>query len=251
MPFVVLGSVSFLSWFISMLAGGGSPLVLIPLVSFLVGAQQVAPIITIGMLMGNTQRLLFFWREVDWQVVRWYFPGAIAGAVLGAYALTYIHVEGIQLFIGIALLLMVAHHWLSKVWTQNSDRVFQLKPWHFMPCAFFYAFGSGLIGSTGPIMNPVYLNYGLTKEKMIATKSVNVLVIHVVKILTYLALGILGASSLTYGLVIGLSAIPANWLGKWVLNRMSGDQFRQVAFTFIAISGVLMLWEQRNLWVLW
>ncbi|ASC74332.1 hypothetical protein XM38_053070 [Halomicronema hongdechloris C2206] len=242
MAIAVLALASFVAWFFSMLAGGGSPLVLIPLITLLFGSQAVAPVITTGLLVGNTQRSLFFWRDIDWRVTLWYTPGAIAGAILGSYALTQIHVEWLQIVIAIALLLMVLNYWVSK-----QETPFAVQAWYFLPIAFFNAAASGLIGSTGPIMNPVYLNYGLDKEKMIATKSLNKAMLHGVKIIAYGALGAFNGPFLIYGLVIGLGAIPANWLGKRVLERMSSERFRQLVFTFVAVSGVLMLWQQRNL----
>lgn len=242
MILILLGLVSFIAWFISMLAGGGSPLILIPLVSFIFGAQAVAPVITIGLLVGNSQRVLFFWRDIDWQVTLWYLPGAIAGAILGSYIFTQVHLEGLQILIALALLLMVANYWVGK-----REQAFPVQVWQFLPLAFLYACGSGLIGSTGPIMNPVYLNYGLIKQQMVATKSINVVVVHTVKLITYITLGALSLPYLTAGLIIGLAAIPANWLGQIVLKQLSNEQFRQLVFTVMAISGVLMLWQQRGL----
>ncbi|MBE9181100.1 sulfite exporter TauE/SafE family protein [Oculatella sp. LEGE 06141] len=246
MPLILLGLVSFVAWFISMIAGGGSPLILIPLVSFLFGSDAIAPVITTGMLVGNAQRTLYFWQEIDWDITRWYLPGAIAGAILGAYTLTQIHVDWLPTLVGIALLLMVANYGLGKVLSQPKAPL-PIKPWYFLPLAFCNAFGSGLIGSMGPILNPVYLSYGLVKERMIATKSVHVVVIHIVKLMTYAVLGTLTVPDLTCGLIIGLAAIPANWLGKRVLDKMSGDQFQQTVFAFVAVSGILMLWQQSSL----
>jgi hypothetical protein len=76
MVVAILFAASFVAWFLSMLAGGGSPFILIPLISLLLGAQVVAPVITVGLLVGNTQRGLFFWRQIDWTVTAWYIPGA-------------------------------------------------------------------------------------------------------------------------------------------------------------------------------
>lgn len=263
MPILVLGAASFVAWFISMLAGGGSPFILIPLITVFLGAQAVAPVLTTGLLVGNAQRSLVFWASVDWLVTAWYLPGAIAGAVIGSYAFTQIHVEWLQPLIAVALLWMV----VDAVWNGrsrssksepqpavgSSPASSAIQPWHFGVYGFFYAFGSGLIGSMGPVMNPLYLNYGLEKEQMIATKATNVLVVHVVKMLTYAALGAFTPTLLAYGLLIGAAAIPANWLGKLVLDRMSSAQFRQVVLTFVALSGVFMLWEQRGMlaMVLW
>ncbi|MDA0672093.1 MAG: sulfite exporter TauE/SafE family protein [Cyanobacteria bacterium] len=244
MAVLILGSVSFVAWFLSMLAGGGSPLVLIPVITVLLGSQAVAPVITTGLLVGNSQRSLFFWREIDWVVTAWYVPGAIAGALLGAYAFANLHLEWLQIFLGLALLLMVANYGLSR-WLKRRSWSLTVRAWHFLPAAFLNGVGSGLVGSTGPIMNPLYLGYGLEKEAMVATKSANKAFLHLVKIASYLTLGVLDSSYLGYGLVIGVAAMPANWLGKQVLARMSSEQFRQMVFTLIAVSGLLMLWQQR------
>ena len=247
---LLLGSASFVAWFFSMLAGGGSPLVLIPLLTLLLGTQAVAPVITTGLLIGNTQRSLFFWQKIDWQVTIWYLPGCLSGAVLGAYIFTRVHVDWLQILIGIALLGMVLNYWVGRS-LKLFERQFTMRAWYFLPAAFFNAVGSALIGSTGPIMNPMYFSYGLEKEAMIATKASNKAFLHVIKLLSYAALGVLEPNHIGYGLLIGLGAMPANWLGKWVLERITNDQFRQMVFAFVAVSGVLMIWEQRSWLLAW
>jgi hypothetical protein len=235
-----LFAASFIAWFLSMLAGGGSPFILIPLISLWIGVQAVAPVITTGLLVGNSQRSLLFWEHIDWTVTAWYVPGAVVGAVIGCYGLSQIHAEGFQALVGVGLVIMAISHGLGRREVQMT-----IQTWTFLPVALINAIGSGLIGSTGPIMNPMYLNYGLEKEAMIATKALNKAVLHVVKLTAYLLLGNLSLEYLAYGLVIGLAAMPANWLGKRVLASISAQQFRQLVFTFVAVSGIVMVWQQR------
>ncbi len=246
MPIVSLTLVSFVAWFISTLAGGGSPLVLVPLVNFLLGPAAVAPAITTGMLLGNSQRIFMFWRHINWPVTLWFLPGGLTGAVLGAYAFTKIHLEWLELLIAVFLLVAVFSFGFGK-----KERTFSAKAWQFLPAGFLFAFVSGLIGSSGPAMNPLYLNYGLLKEEMIATKATNVAVIHVVKMVTYAALGVLTPQSLGYGLAIGLAAAPANWGAQHFLGKISDLQFRQLVLGMMAIAAVFMLWEQRDLVMFW
>lgn len=242
MSIVLLILTSFVSWFVSMLAGGGSPLILIPLVSFLLGSQTVAPIITTGMLLGNSQRIWLFWQDIDWRVTFWYLPGGIIGAFLGAYTSTQLELEWFQLVIGVFLVISVISFGFGK-----KERTFSVQAWQFLPAAFLYSFVSGLIGSSGPVLNPLYLNYGLIKEQMIATKAVNVVVIHLIKMVTYAAFGSLTTQNLGYGLIIGLSAVPANWIGQYLLSLLSEQQFRQLVLALMAISGLLMVWKERGL----
>lgn len=232
---------SAIAWFISSLAGGGSPFIIVPMVNFLLEAQAVPPVVTTGMLLGNLQRTFMFWQDIDWRLTWWYLPGAVLGAILGAFVYTQTQLQWLQILLGLFLVSSVFSFGFG-----DKEPSFQIQGWFFLPAGFIYAFLSGLIGSVGPVLNPFYLNYGLVKEKMIATKSAHVVVVHVAKIFTYITFGALTKPYILYGLVIGITAIPANWLGQIVLKRMSDDQFRKFVMVLVTISGLLILWNQRD-----
>lgn len=71
----------------------------------------------------------------------------------------------------------------------ERERSFRVRLWWFLPAGLLVAFLSGLIGGMGPVLNPLYLNYGTLKEEMVGTKSVNSSVMHATKIGTYATLG--------------------------------------------------------------
>lgn len=241
MTILLLALASFVAWFISSLAGGGSPFIIIPMVNFLLETAAIPPVVTTGMLLGNSQRVWQFWQDIDWGLTWWYLPGAISGAGLGAFVFTQAHLQWLQVLLGLFLVSSV----FSFGWS-NQENPFKVSSWFFLPAGFIYAFLSGLIGSIGPILNPFYLNYGLVKEKMIATKSAHVLVVHAVKMATYASLGALTPAYLGYGLVIGIAAVPANLLGQIVLQQISDQQFRRFVIALVTISGLAILWEQRD-----
>jgi uncharacterized membrane protein YfcA len=245
MTLIALVFVSAIAWFISTLAGGGSPMILIPVVSIWLGSQAVAPVVTLGMFLGNTQRAWLFWDRIDWRLTAWFAPGAIAGAILGAYAFTKIDVAWLEMAIGLFLILSV----LGSNWMTPEKSNWRPPVWSFLPLGVVKAVISGLVGSSGQILNPFYLNYGLSKENLIATKSVNVLIIHTVKIITYVSLGVIKPEYLGYGLILSLAAIPGNLLGQQILQRMSGQQFRQVVLAMMLVSGVLMICQNGEIQV--
>jgi len=237
----ILVGASAVGWFLSTLAGGGSPLILIPAASALLGPTAVPPTITVGMLCGNAQRIWIYRQHVDRVVTAWFMPGAIAGAVLGAFAFSQLQVTWLGLLLGLFLLVSIFTYSLSQ-----HFEALRVQAWYFLPAGFVYAFLSGLIGSTGPLLNSFYLNYGLDKEGLVGTKSANVAAVHAVKIAAYLAFGALTPEHLIYGLAIGIGALPGNWLGQRVLERMDERQFRQVVLAFVAVSGLLLVWDQRQ-----
>ena len=269
LPIVYLSVASFFAWIVSTLAGGGSPFILIPLVNLLMGAAAVPPVITIGMFFGNAHRVFLFWREIDWMLTAWYAPGAIAGAILGAYTFTQIHLDWLQLVIGVFLIVSAFLFEIEKKPEKLDQKLdqkldeklaealipeevkpkFQLKAWYIMPAGFLKAYVSGLVGTTGPVLNPFYLRYGLVKEKMIATKAAHMTIIHLVKIITYGAFAAMSKEQIVAGLAIGLAAIPANLVGKYILSRMSPDQFREIVLAFMGVGGLWMLWGQKDLFM--
>lgn len=246
MTIFLLMLASFIAWIISSLAGGGSPFIIIPMVNFLLEPQAVPPVVTTGMLLGNFQRAWQFWQDIDWQLTWWYLPGAISGAILGSFVFTQTQLQWLQVLLGLFLVSSVFSFGFGK-----KAQSFQVHGWFFLPAGFVYAFLSGLIGSIGPVLNPFYLNYGLVKEKMIATKSAHVLVVHIAKIVTYAALGVLTMPYLGYGLVIGIAAVPGNWLGQLALQKISDEQFRQLVIALVTVSGLLILWDQRDFFAFW
>lgn len=246
MSIVFLTLASFSSWFISTVAGGGTPLILIPLIGYFLGSTAVPPVLTIVMLCGHPQRLFLYWKKVQWRLMWWYLPGAIIGAMLGALIYTTTQIEWLPILLALFLITSTFSYGIK------SDRpFFKVHLWYFLPSGFIFAFLSGLIGSTGPMLNPLYLNYGLVKEEMIATKSAHLVVVHIVKIITYGYFGALNFHYLGYGLLMGIAAFPGNWFGQMALKKVSEQRFRQLVVGFVWLSSVLILWEQRQFLRFW
>jgi uncharacterized membrane protein YfcA len=241
-----LALAGIVGWFISLLAGGGSALILMPIVGMFLGAVAIAPVITISGLFGNSERVFVYWQKINWDVVKWELPGAIFGGILGAFTLTKLKLDWLSILVGIFLIFSAASYFFK-----NEEKSFTVKAWYFLPAGFAYAFLSGLIGSMGPVLAPLYINYGLQKEELLATQATNRVIVHIVKIFVYGFLGAFKLPYIGYGIVLGLAAIPGNWLGHLVLQKISEKQFRRLVISFVLFSGMLILWQQRELLVFW
>jgi uncharacterized membrane protein YfcA len=101
------------------------------------------------------------------------------------------------------------------------------------------------VGASGLLVNPFYLNHGLMKEAMLATRAVNSLAIQLVKIAAYVAFGVLDWRLARHGLVAGAGAIAAIWLANPWLRHLSSYRFRQFAVFVMLFGGLLILWQQR------
>lgn len=228
-----------LAYIISTLSGGGGSLLLVPVINYLLGTKATPPVVNLGNLVGEPVRIILFWKNIEWRIVKYYLPSAVAGTILGAWIFSTIKLEWLQIIVGLFLISTIFQYRFGK-----KERSFKMKLGSFIPIGFFVEFLSTLIGAVGPVLNPFYLNYGLEKEKMIATKTVNSLFIGLVQISSYTALGSLKGNLWLYGIMLGLGASLGNWIGKRFLKKISSKAFRKWVVAMMVISGVFMIIKQ-------
>ena len=244
---LLLGVAGYIAWLIGTLSGGGGAMLLIPVINWVTKRPDaVAPVIAMATLIDAPVRVRLFWEHVRWEVVRFYLPGAIAGAIAGGYVFANTEAPWLKVLAGLFLISTVFQYGFGA-----KERSFRMRLWAFTPIGFVVALVSGIIGEAGPVLNPFYLNYGVQKEAMIGTKSVNSLGMQTTKLASYFAFGAMFREFLVYGLVVGAAAAAASWTGKRLLGRMGGKRFRQVVIGLMVLTGFILLWQERALLTGW
>jgi uncharacterized membrane protein YfcA len=237
----------FAAFTISTISGGGGAMILVPAINFFVSKSEVAPLVHLGNLVGRPTRLALFWKHIRWDIVKAYLPAAMVGGFLGAWLFTNMKLEWLQILIGLFLL---TSFWQFRYGKKKTT--FPMQRSYFAPLGFFVCFLSSLIGATGAVLNPFYLNYGVIKEELIATKAANSFFVAMVQLATYAAFGRLSGELWGYGLAMGLGAAVGNFLGKRLLKSISNDVFRNLVLIMMLVSGLVILYQQLALyWPVW
>jgi uncharacterized protein len=236
--FILIGA--FIVFILSTLTGGGASLLLMPLVAVVVGVKAVPPVMAISIGMSSTSKVILFWKSIDWNLFIWLFPSTIVGSILGARLFASISSDFLQVLIGVLLISTVFQ------WKNQKQPKYKIKAWHFAPMGLVVAFLSGLIGGVGPLMNSAYLNYGMSKESLLGTRSANAILLHLTKIASYAYFGFITEEVWKYGLLIGVTSMIAVYFGKLILAKISDLFFRKIVVISMIVSGVLMLWSNRS-----
>lgn len=230
----VLGIVAFI---LSTISGGGGGLVLVPVLNWLIGVSQTAPVLNLGSFLGRPARLIIFWKHIQWRVCLYYAPAAIVGAVLGSWLFSSFRIEWLQVVVGLFL--------ISTVWQfkfGKKEKSFNVKPWYFVPIGLLVSVLGTVIGALGPVLNPFYLNYGLEKEELIATKTANSFLMGISQISSYAFFGLLHNELWVYGLALGLGATIGNIVGKRFLSKMKSTTFRKWLIGLMVVSGSMLIY---------
>lgn len=236
---VLLFVAGIAAFIISTISGGGGALILIPFLNFLLGSSKTAPVLNLGTFIGRPARLILFWKYINWSVFWYYVPPALLGAWVAGWFFTQINASWLQILIGIFLISTIFQYRFGK-----KERSFPVKLWYFIPLGFLVSFLGTIIGALGPILNPFYLNLGLDKEELIATKTVNSFFLGISQIGSYTFFGLLYAELWIYGVGLGLGAVVGNIIGKKFLSKMKNTTFRKLLITLMVISGFLLIYNQ-------
>jgi hypothetical protein len=231
-----------ISWTIGIFSGGGGSIVLLAVVTHVIRVRTIAPVITIASLMASPTRILVSWRLIEWPVVRWYLPGAVSGAALGSWMFTWAGGGWLNLLFGLFLVSTPFQYRLGR-----RAYSFPMRRAMFLPVSLTVGLVSGLVGASSLISVPFYLNYGLTKERMIATGAVHSLFIQVTKIMTYGSLGVITPTSALEGAAAGLGAVLAIAATRRWLDAFQEIWFRRFAILLMFVSGLSLLWRSHHL----
>ena len=99
-----LFTLGLVCWFFSTVAAGGAATILIPIITLFLGAQMVAPIISVAAIIANPTRVYAFRKFIDWKVIFYLLPGSIVGAVLGSWSFSRADTQTIQIILGLFLM---------------------------------------------------------------------------------------------------------------------------------------------------
>lgn len=236
---IILFIAGIFAFIISTISGGGGALILVPFLNFLIGTTKTAPVINLGTFIGRPARLVLFWKHINWKVFWYYVPAAIVGAWVAGWFFTSIEASWLQILVGIFLISTVFQYRFGK-----KERSFTVKLWFFIPLGFLVSLLGTIIGALGPILNPFYLNLGLDKEELIATKTVNSFFLGIAQIGSYTFFGLLYRELWIYGIALGLGAVIGNIIGKNFLSKMKSSTFRKLLILLMVISGILLIYKQ-------
>lgn len=213
-------------------------MLLVPLLNFFIQSSLVPFTLTIGTFSSSVSRIIVFKNHVQWRIVAWFVPFSIPAVLAGAIVIKWVNPLYLQFFVAIFLLLNIRTLFVSE---DKMPRQKELRKWHLAIVGFLAGLVSGITGAIGLLFNRFYLKYGLSKEQIVATRAANEVLIHAIKLVVYLVLGLFNSESFYFGIAIGFAALFSAFTVKIILPKISELLFRKIGYGSMVVAGALLL----------
>lgn len=238
MKILLLFSTAIIAFWISAICGGGASLILIPALNLFLPTSLVPFSLTIGTFASSASRIVVFKKHVNRKLFLWFVPFALPSVLLGAWLIKYINPDYLQLVVALLLLANIPQLLQSKKKEEQEEKTYS--NFAIAIVGFLAGFVSGITGAIGLLFNRFYLKHGLKKEEIIATRAANEILLHVIKIVIYLLLGLYSNGAWLFGLLIALASVISAYTIKYILPHLSEFIFKKIGYGAMVLSGIAL-----------
>lgn len=238
MTFFISVIAAFFTAIISAITGMGGGITLFSLMTFLFPLQVLIPIHGIVQLVSNFSRTYLLRRHIKRDIFNYFLVGAPIGAFLGA-ALIQILDKRLPYVLISALIFYV-------LFKPQKLPQFHAPPILFLPIGIISAALGVVIGPTGPFLAVFFVRDDLDKNQIIATKSSIQIIVHLLKIPTFLYLGFNYLEHIPLLIAMSVTTYLGTLIGIKVLQKIPQKVFLLIFKSVLLIAGLRMLYKAIN-----
>jgi uncharacterized membrane protein YfcA len=217
--------------------GFGAGLVAVGALALIVSdVRDVVVLLLLVSLPAEVFVVVSSWREIAWRRVAALMVGIGAGIPVGAMALGRFEPGVLLSMLAVVLAVIGVAFLRTPVRT-----VIRWPRWAVGPIGLVSGLLTGLFGTGGPPLVVFYQLSGVTKGEFRGNLMAIFLLMTLVRVPSYAAVGLITEPRLWSGLTLLPAVIVGAWLGNRVHLRIDEDRFRRVVSVALVAMGVLLV----------
>lgn len=217
------------------IAGIGTAIAMIPVLTFAFGIREAIPIITVAMLLNNGSRWWANRAYIDYRVVGFFVLGAVPMSVVGGAVFANAPADLLARGLGVFLLALVVYRHLP------IGGGLQMNARGFVLVGFVQGFLSSIFGGAGPFGAHFFMAYGLYRNAFIGTVAVATTAINVTKGSVYGGYALIDARGIGIALAIGLIMAFGAAIGGRLVRHVPDRAFAYIVEAVMVTAGLTLL----------
>ncbi len=230
-------AVVFISSIISGFGGFGGAIVIIIVLTPILGAKAVVPLISVFAVCSNISRIIIYRKTIDYRLAVWFTAASLPGVYIGANFLAVVPERAFLAFMGIILMVTIpTRRYLKR-------RSFEPGMKTFVGFGMIFGFISGAAAGTGLLVIAALLNMGLQGPLLLGTDALIGIVNATSRAFSYWTLDLLSQDLFILGLVMGLASFPGTWIASLVVRNIGVTLHSRLMEVLIFSGGTWFLYK--------
>jgi len=233
--YAMIAVAAFLGSLVSGLGGFGGSFIIVIVLTPVVGAKSVIPLISVYAVCANLSRVLVYHGTIAWKPAIQFTLASLPGVYMGAWFLKEIPDTAFLGFMGAFLILILpARRYLKRT-------SFEPGPGTISSLGLLFGFMSGTAAGSGMLVIAFFNSIGLSGPLLLGTDAVIGLVNALTRSGTFYGMGLLDQRLVLLGLFMGLITLPGTWVASRMVRRMGAGVHDTLIETLIAVSGLIFI----------
>lgn len=241
-----LAFAAFATAVLSAIVGMAGGIILLSVMLLFLEPLTVIPLHGVVQLVSNGSRTWIQREHVEWGITWRYAALLLPAGLLGILVARELPAEATRLAIGVFV--------LAATW-RPGWLLFGTHPEDTNPHTRFWTLGGAVgflnpvIGATGPLIAPFFLNMGFSRQTIVGTKAACQALGHIAKVILFGAVVAFAyADWLLPLLLLSVMVIAGTWAGSRMLERVNDRAFTILFKTVLTLVALrLVLFEIWNL----
>ena len=228
---------AFVASLISGLGGFGGSFIIVIVMTPVVGAKAVIPLIAVYAICANLSRVYVYRKTVAWDHAIKFTLASLPGIYLGARFLKEIPESFFLGFMGAVLILVLpARRYLKRI-------AFVPGIWTVLGLGLLFGFMSGSAAGSGMLVIAFFNSIGLSGPLLMGTDAVIGLMNALTRSGTFYSMGLLDQHLMLLGLFMGVVTFPGSWLASKLVHRMGTRIHDRLIEALIAAAGAIFIYK--------
>ena len=237
MTLVLVALAAFSTALFHSVAGFAGALLLSVCLAPLIGVRAVVPVVSLAMIISNSNRILLFRNQIDWKAYRAIMITGLPGIIVGAVIYLYLPIKAIAIVMGCFLLISIP---LRRVFKKRNYNVGYRG---LSIVAIVYGVISGTVFGGGMILGPFLLGAGIVGQGLVGIVAALGLTLNITKTLVFGVGSLLDREMISLGIVVGLCTIPGGMLGKWIVKNTDIEVHTVIVEALMFVGGCYFLYQ--------